>query len=207
MDTFHDPLIPFTAPNSPLNTLLTNFFDPAHTLQSIAASLGLTLEGLVNYIAIPEVAAALDKAEADILHRASLRATAALESVRTQLQSLRPLPIAPAPAEASRRSTPAPRCAPRSKPPRPAPGLALDKEVPKVPPPQESPQVGRGRPLDRPRPSWNQPAISFRPPARARFPHFAASAESRPAASPAYANLRRQAPALFGTPYTHGQAG
>ncbi|MFZ4575998.1 MAG: hypothetical protein ACOYN0_16535, partial [Phycisphaerales bacterium] len=70
-----------------------------------------------------------------------------------------------------------------------------------------TPQVGRGRPLDCPRASWNQPAISFRPPARARSAHFATTPRGSRTPIAACPNLRRQSPARFGTPYTHGQAG
>ncbi|MFZ4573816.1 MAG: hypothetical protein ACOYN0_05425 [Phycisphaerales bacterium] len=69
-------------PPSQLNTVLAHFFDPNQTLASIAA--------------------ALDETEDLILRRAALRATAAIESVLTQLQALQPLPAEPSQADTDR---------------------------------------------------------------------------------------------------------
>ncbi|MFZ4576710.1 MAG: hypothetical protein ACOYN0_20195, partial [Phycisphaerales bacterium] len=223
MEPVHANPIPLATPNSQLNTLLTHFFDPSQTLNSIAAALGLTLEELLIYIAKPEVAAALDHTEDLILRRASLRATAAIEQVLRQLQSLPPLPDTPSQADTDRhrknleatrraadllRKTIAPQRAPAHRAPCQRTAAPRD-EAPR--------HVARERPRAEPspdsRPAWNQPAISFRSPTPAAPKYLAANAGARSILS--YEELvaldrmaRRdpslyeKAPELFGTPYT-----
>ncbi|MFZ4574017.1 MAG: hypothetical protein ACOYN0_06445 [Phycisphaerales bacterium] len=230
MEPVHANPIPLAAPNSAMNTLLTNFFDPAHTLQSIANSLGLTLEGLLNYIATPEVAAALDHAEDLFLRRTALRATEAIESVRQQLQSLPPRPATPSHADTDRRresleatrrtsdvlrTTISPLREPSQQPPRPrsitAPSTATARSDS---PPSRERHHPRAEPSTHSRPAWRQRAIAFAPPTpaapRAHSAGSSVSTELRRAFGRGVAreaSLYQGAPALVGTPYTRGQAG
>ncbi|MFZ4576683.1 MAG: hypothetical protein ACOYN0_20060 [Phycisphaerales bacterium] len=244
MESVHANPIPLAAPNSPLNALLNSFFDPGHTLQTIAKSLGLTLEGLLNYIATPEVAAAIDHAEAVMHRRAANRATAAIEQVLYQLQSLPPIPAAPSQSdtdrhrknlEASRRAADLLRktISPHRDSAARAPGQrsTTARTTERTATPQAAASVHTNREQPRPgtstdsRPPWNQPAISFRPPPPTATPaaplHLASSAGTCTPGTPVSPEMRRtldrmaernpdlyhQAPALFGTPYTRGQAG